>query len=108
MGNKNKYFISNYEKQYIKALRKIFLKGFSDGVNERTKKETKRLPGVVIQVDVEEEFPILKSKQVFGITALREILWIWQQQSNNIRDLKAHIWDAWADKNGSIGKAYGY
>lgn len=108
MRNKNKYFISNYEKQYIKALRKIFLEGFSDGVNERTKKETKRLPGVVIQVDVEEEFPILKSKQVFGITALREILWIWQQQSNNIRDLKAHIWDAWADKNGSIGKAYGY
>lgn len=100
--------LSNYETQYLKALSDIYYKGFSDGVNERTGKPTKRLPGVVIQVDVEKEFPILKSKQVFGKTALHEILWIWQMQSNNIHDLKAKIWDAWADENGSIQKAYGY
>ena len=100
--------ISSYESQYIHMLRAIYENGFSDGINERTKKETKRLPGVVLQVDVAEEFPILKSKQVFGKTSLNEILWIWQQQSNNIKDLKAHIWDSWADENGSIGKAYGY
>lgn len=99
--------ISNYEKQYIKVLSDIYYSGYTDGTNERTGKSTKRLPGRVIQVDLEEEFPILKSKFVAGKTALREILWIWQAQSDNIHDLKAHIWDAWADSNGSIGKAYG-
>ena len=37
-----------------------------------------------------------------------ELLWIWQKKSNNIKDLNGHIWDQWADENGSIGKAYGY
>lgn len=101
-------FLSEYEKQYIKALSDIFSVGYKDGVNERTGNSTKRLPGIVIRVDVEKEFPILKSKFVAGKTALREIEWIWKQQSNNINDLKAHIWDEWADESGSIGKAYGY
>jgi thymidylate synthase len=101
-------FLSSYEQQYIAALRRIFEEGFEDGVNERTGISTKRLPGIVMQVDVEKEFPILKSKFVAGKTAQREIEWIWKQGSNNIHDLKAHIWDSWADENGSIGKAYGY
>lgn len=101
-------FLSEYEKQYMSALRKIFEHGFEDGTNERTGITTKRLPGIVIQVDVEKEFPILKSKFVAAKTAQREIEWIWKQQSNNIHDLKAHIWDEWADENGTIGKAYGY
>ena len=29
-------------------------------------------------------------------------------KSNNIHDLKPHVWDEWADEDGSIGKAYGY
>lgn len=37
-----------------------------------------------------------------------ELLWIWQKKSNNIHDLESHIWDSWADENGSIGAAYGY
>ena len=37
-----------------------------------------------------------------------ELLWIWQKKSNNIKDLKSHIWDSWADPNGSIGAAYGF
>lgn len=57
------YTLSNYEKQYITALRNIYEHGFSDGVNERTQKETKRLPGIVFQINVKDEFPILKSKQ---------------------------------------------
>lgn len=58
-------FISNYEKQYLKILKDIFEKGFEDGTNERTGITTKRLPGAVIQVDVEKEFPILKSKSIW-------------------------------------------
>lgn len=79
-----------------------------DGKNERTGLSTKRLPGIVFQVDVEKEFPILKSKFVAAKTCQREIEWIWKKPSNNIKDLKAHIWDSWSDENGSIGKSYGY
>lgn len=41
-------------------------------------------------------------------SATDEMLWIWQQKSNNVHDLHSHIWDEWADEDGSIGKAYGY
>jgi thymidylate synthase len=99
--------LTNYERQYIKILKNIYQNGYADGVNERTGVSTKRLPNQVISVDLEEEFPILKSKNVRGKSALQEIEWIWKQQSNNIHDLKPHIWDAWADENGSIGTAYG-
>lgn len=100
--------ITEYEKQYMDILTDIYKNGYSDGVNERTGIATKRLPCVTIRVDLEKEFPILKSKQVFAKTAEREILWIWQQMSNNVKDLKAKIWNEWADEDGSIGKAYGY
>ena len=96
-----------YELQYIKILRNILSDG-SRELNERTGVETLRIPHSVITVDLLTEFPILKSKQVLWKTAAKEILWIMQKQSNNINDLDAHIWDAWADENGSIGKAYGY
>ena len=99
--------ITDYEKQYMEILSKIYHEGFSDGVNERTGVATKRLPGVTMTLDVGKEFPILHSKKVAAKTALREIEWIWKDMSNNINDLKAHIWDAWADENGSIGKSYG-
>ncbi len=100
--------ITDYERQYIKILRNIYENGYADGTNERTGISTKRLPNQIIVVDVEKEFPILKSKQVFAKTADREIDWIMRKQSNNIHNLKAKIWDEWADPDGSIGKAYGY
>ena len=100
--------ITEYENQYMAILKEIYKNGYTDGTNERTGLTTKRLPCVSIRVDVEKEFPILKSKQVFAKTAEREVLWIWQKMSNNIHDLKGKIWDEWADEKGSIGKAYGY
>ena len=64
--------------------------------------------GIVNRYDLREEFPILTIRRTYWKTAIDELLWIWQKKSNNIRDLNAHIWDQWADENGSIGKAYGY
>ena len=64
--------------------------------------------GVVNRYDLSEEFPALTLRRTAVKTAVEEMLWILQRKSNNIRDLNAHIWDAWADENGSIGKAYGY
>ncbi len=64
--------------------------------------------GIVNRYNLQEEFPILTLRRTYWKTAVDELLWIWQKKSNNVRDLGAHIWDQWADENGSIGKAYGY
>lgn len=64
--------------------------------------------GVVNRYDLSKEFPILTLRRTALKSATDEMLWIWQQKSNNINDLHSHIWDEWADKDGSIGKAYGY
>ncbi|RKJ43772.1 thymidylate synthase [bacterium 1XD8-76] len=64
--------------------------------------------GVVNRYDLAEEFPILTLRRTALKSATDEMLWIWQKKSNNIHDLHSHIWDAWADEDGSIGKAYGY
>jgi len=69
---------------------------------------TVKLFGVVNRYDLREEFPIMTIRKQFIKSAVDELLWIWQKKSNRIAELNSHVWDAWADENGTIGKAYGY
>ena len=64
--------------------------------------------GVVNRYDLSKEFPAITLRKTYVKSAIDELLWIWRKKSNNVHDLKSHIWDSWADENGSIGKAYGY
>ena len=64
--------------------------------------------GMVNRYDLSREFPMMTLRRTAWKSAADEIFWIWQKKSNNIPDLNSHIWDSWADENGSIGKAYGY
>lgn len=64
--------------------------------------------GVVNRYDLSKEFPAITLRRTAIKSCVDEILWIWQKKSNNINELNSHIWDSWADENGSIGKAYGY
>ncbi len=64
--------------------------------------------GIVNRYDLSKEFPILTIRRTFWKSAIDELLWIWQAKSNNVNELRTRVWDAWADENGSIGKAYGY
>ena len=64
--------------------------------------------GIVNRYNLAEEFPILTIRRTFWKSAIDELLWIWQAKSNNVHELRTRVWDAWADENGSIGKAYGY
>lgn len=63
---------------------------------------------IVNRYDLSDEFPILTLRPINLKAAIDELLWIWQKKSNNIRNLNSHIWDSWANEDGSIGKAYGY
>ena len=77
---------------------------WADGTPAHTVKKF----GIVNRYNLQEEFPILTIRRTAFRSCVDELLWIWQKKSNNIHDLKSHIWDQWADESGSIGKAYGY
>lgn len=107
--------MSKADEIFIQNCRQIIDTGFSDqhldvrprwedGVAAHTVKSF----GIVNRYNLAEEFPILTLRRTYLKSAVDEILWIWQKKSNNIKDLHSHIWDSWADENGSIGKAYGY
>lgn len=63
---------------------------------------------LVNRYDLQKEFPIMTLRRIYYRSCIEEILWIYQKKSNNVADLSTKIWDAWADENGTIGKAYGY
>ena len=77
---------------------------WADGTPAHTRKSF----CIVNRYDLSKEFPIITLRRTAFKSAVDELLWIWQKKSNNIHDLKSHIWDSWADETGSIGKAYGY
>ena len=100
---------------FVNMCEKILREGFSsEGQTVRARWEdgtpahTIKTFGVVNRYVLSEEFPALTLRPTAIKSAVDEILWIWQKKSNNIKDLKPHIWDEWADEDGSIGKAYGY
>ena len=100
---------------FIENCRDILEHGISDeGFDVRPKWEdgtpahTIKKFGLVNRYDLSEEFPIMTLRRVYYRSAIDEILWIYQKKSNDIHELSSHVWDAWADENGSIGKAYGY
>ena len=64
--------------------------------------------GVINRYDLSKEFPALTLRRTAIKSCVDEMLWIWQKKSNNVHELKSHIWDSWADETGSIGKADGY
>lgn len=76
--------------------------------NDGTPAYTIKKFAVVNRYNLKEEFPIMTLRPTNLKAAIDELLWIWQKKSNNIKDLNSHIWDSWADQEGTIGKAYGY
>ena len=102
--------LTKYDYYYLSIANKILEKG--DMRDNRTGIRAISLPHVCISIDLEEDgFPILASKFVGFKTAIKELLWIWQMQSNDVRklqDMNVHIWDEWMQEDGTIGKAYGY
>ena len=69
---------------------------------------TKKSFGIINRYDLRKEIPVGTLRKFPIRNCIDELLWIWQKKSNNIKDLRSHIWDSWADSNGSIGAAYGF
>ena len=105
------------DRNFIETCKEILKNGYSsEGTNVRTRWDDGAeanyisIVGVTNKYDVGKEFPMitLRNNSKTVIRAIDEILWIWQKKSNKVSDLNSHIWDQWAGKDGTIGKAYGY
>ena len=100
--------------RYRETCRRILREGVWDTGQEvrphwgdGTPAHTVKLFGVVERYDLQKEFPIMTLRRTAFHTCIDELLWIWQKKSNRVSELGSHIWDSWADENGTIGKAYG-
>ena len=107
--------MSYADQVFISVCRDILENGFrDDGLTVRphwedgTPAHTIKKFGVLNRYDLRKEFPIMTLRRTYFKSCVDELLWIWQKKSNDIHDLHSHVWDAWADENGTIGKAYGY
>ena len=107
--------MSYADKLFIDMCTDIINNGYStEGEKVRPKWEdgeyayTIKKFGVVNRYDLSKEFPALTLRKTALKGCVDELLWIWQKKSNNVKELRTHIWDSWADEEGSIGKAYGY
>ncbi len=101
--------MSQFDEQYLKLVENVIQNGCYD--QNRTGVATYKLPHQTMQFDLAKEFPILTTKKVAFRTAVRELLWIYRDQSNDVTKLQeqnVHIWDEWADAENTIGKGYGY
>jgi len=100
---------------FVDNIKDILANGFSDEKLEvrprwedGTPAHTIKKFGLVNRYDLSKEFPIITVRKTYLKSAVDELLWIWQKKSNKVSELRTHVWDSWADENGTIGKAYGY
>lgn len=107
--------MSYADQVYIETCKRVLTEGVRDDnlpVRPRwedgTPAHTVKLFGVVNRYDLQKEFPLMTLRRTYWKSAIDELLWIWQKKSNRVSELGSHVWDAWADENGTIGKAYGY
>lgn len=101
--------LNEADRQYLKIVERVLNKGYL--AKNRTSIDAIKVPHQIMQFDLAEEFPILTTKFVAFKTAVKEMLWIYKDQSNDVRKLQnqnVHIWDEWMNEYGTIGKAYGY
>ena len=94
--------MSKWDDEYIKLCKKILDEGVR--IENRTGTDTIKIPGHFLEFDLQKEFPVLTTKQLYFRQAILEMLWIYQAQSNDVRWLQERnvkIWDEWEiDKKG--------
>ena len=78
--------MSLYDKKYLALVDDISENGYYD--NNRTGMPTYKLPHQIMQFNLQKEFPILTTKFVAFKTAVKEMLWICKDQSNDVTKLQ--------------------
>lgn len=72
---------------------------------------TRYLPQQVVTYK-KGEVPILSLRKIAWKSAIKEILWIYKDRSNDVNTLSekygVKYWDSWKNDDGNLGTAYGY
>ena len=107
--------MSYADQVFINVCKDILESGYRDNELEvrprwedGTPAHTVKKFGVVNRYDLQKEFPAMTLRRTYFKSCVDELLWIWQKKSNDTHLLSSGIWNAWADEQGTIGKAYGY
>lgn len=102
----------------IHDIRNILNNGYKDE-NPRPKyadgtpAHTLSVNHVVRKYNLQKEFPICSLRPIAWKSAIKEILWIYQKESNDLdvlnKDFGVHYWNQWESKDspGTIGVRYG-
>lgn len=99
--------MTKFDKDYLELVKRILTEGVE--VENRTGINTIKVPTHTFEFDLSREFPILETKEFFARSAITEMLWIWQMQSNDIRELqkrKVKIWNEWMIDEDGIYRIY--
>ena len=99
--------MTKWDKDYLELCKRILTEGVE--VENRTGINTIKVPSHNFHFDLDKEFPILQTKQLFFKNAITEILWIYQAQSNDVRWLHErnnHVWDEWMVDPDGVYRTY--
>lgn len=95
------------QNQYHELLR--YLLTFASERPDRTGVGTSSTFGVCLIHNLKLGFPLITTKRVFWRGVVEELAWMLRGETNvkALQDKDVHIWDEWADDDGSLGRVYG-
>lgn len=106
--------------KYISLAEEIIEKGYDEEAVEKDvrpvwedggKAYTIYLPQKFVEYD-EGTCPIISLRKIARKSAIKEILWIYKDRSNDVdyfeREYGVKYWDSWKNEEGNLGTAYGY
>lgn len=95
-------------RNYLDLMDRILVQGTRKP--NRTGIDTLSLFGEQLRFNLGAGFPLLTTKRVFFRGVVEELLWFIRGETNvrSLQERGVHIWDEWADPDGSVGPIYGY
>lgn len=92
---------------YKDLLQRILTEGLTK--SDRTGVGTISIFGAQLVFDLADGFPIVTEKKILWDKIVWELAWMLRGDGNVkwLNEKNVHIWDAWADENGDLGKVYG-
>ena len=95
-------------KEYLRLLEDVLISG--EEKKNRTGVNTISCFGKKLEIDLQLGFPLLTTKKMNYYAIFGELIWMLSGSTNinYLKEKNIHIWDAWADAKGNVGKLYGY